>query len=1345
MFRCIHPIYLAKTITNYPKERTLRYSLLVSSLLLASPGFASDDWLPLISQPTEFLLQKLPLLKVTKELFAIGVPGSPGTVPQGGAGGGGGTAGGNGGIDDTPGTNGGGVYGGEGGLSQSTGGTGGAGGLNGGGDGGSSYNSSYGGGGGGGGIILTGSNIGAGAGGGGGGGIIDDVLRLFVADGGGGGGGGGVGGLFVNQAGDIGANTGGAGGAGAAVQIDTGGGGGGGGGSGAVLSGVVDAFTSAAVVGGTGGQGGTSGIDLSSNGGAGGGGAGGYGIILANQGRFTINTSGVVAGGDGGDGGTSFGGEGGTGGQGGIGALFMQGGTLVNDGSILGGAGGNGGNGYFFLGGNGNLGGMGVQFIGAGSLTNVGLIIGGVGGDSGFNPNNDFSGAGADGGMGVQFTAAGELMNAGLISGGNGGSGEVSGNGGVGVQLLGAGNVASSGIIIGGNGSNSGDSTGAGPAGGMGMQFAAGGQLINSGLISGGNGGAGLTGGAGGMGVEWLGNGTIVNSGTVTGGNGGNASGPGAVGGVGGTGMLFSISAVSNNVTNAGTISGGNGGAGQTGGAAGIGIDLIGSNVFNAGIITGGNGGSSNTPSGVGATGGVAVQLAAGEIINSGRVSGGTGGTGFYNGVGGTAIQGVFLSVINSGTIEGGLFADGTNRAKAIEFLGGTNRLELRPGSSISGLVLAVAGGSDIFILGGEGSDTFNVGLLSSTGQYRNFAAYEKTGNSTWTLRGSLLDSSITPWIISQGTLSIQQDANLGALAGGLTFNGGTLQNTSPIISSRSMTFNAPGGTFETLSNLTLTGLLSGSGNLTKAGSGTLILAANTSGFTGNTLVQAGTLRVESLLSGDVIVGPNARLSGNGQVGSTFVYGTVAPGNSIGTLTVAGDYLQAAGSTYETEISPSGASDLILVQGVATFEPGAGVYVLKQPGIYNPGRYTILTAAGGVNGTYSIFNQNLPFLDLIINYDANNVYLDIYRNTATFPDFAATPNQINVAIAAEGLGAGNVVYDALVNLANATVFQQALDSLTGEIYASSLSALIEESRYLREAIFTQLDGIINNAVDYGSGFTVWMQDYGVWADIEGNTNSATLSRNSQGFFIGADKLFGDYTRAGIVGGYTSSDFDVNSRHSYLDLDNYHLGLYGGTHFNQWNVSAGAAYTWHELESQRIVSFPLFYNSLINNYRGDTVQAFGELGYHVNFRGFQLKPLANLAYVDVNINQFTEQSGPAALHAYRASQDMVYSTVGAREMGMLYQTSRFTVNERVFLGWRHAYSDLTPQSVFTFASGSSPFLISGTPLARNSLLIDASLDLTKWNNSAQIAIAYIGQFAGNIKENGVAARFTWQLS
>jgi autotransporter-associated beta strand protein len=114
-----------------------------------------------------------------------------------------------------------------------------------------------------------------------------------------------------------------------------------------------------------------------------------------------------------------------------------------------------------------------------------------------------------------------------------------------------------------------------------------------------------------------------------------------------------------------------------------------------------------------------------------------------------------------------------------------------------------------------------------------------------------------------------------------------------------------------------------GSRSLSKAGSGTVLLAAANT-YSGGTSIEAGTLVVTGSLAtnSSVTVEEGAVLSGSGTVGSTVLNAgaTIAPGLSPGTLTIEGDLTWSGGANYDWEIfnltdGPGAGWDLLLVSG----------------------------------------------------------------------------------------------------------------------------------------------------------------------------------------------------------------------------------------------------------------------------------------------------------------------------------------------------------------------------------------------------------------------------------------------
>ncbi|ODP32033.1 autotransporter outer membrane beta-barrel domain-containing protein, partial [Pandoraea sp. ISTKB] len=303
-----------------------------------------------------------------------------------------------------------------------------------------------------------------------------------------------------------------------------------------------------------------------------------------------------------------------------------------------------------------------------------------------------------------------------------------------------------------------------------------------------------------------------------------------------------------------------------------------------------------------------------------------TGGTAGPAGVGGVGVQGQNITVENAGTITGGLSGTGVQN-DAVRFTGGTNSLELRATSVINGTVNANTG-TNTLILGGAQNAAFDASLIGPTAQYQGFVAYHKTGTSTWTLNNTT--TALTPWTLFAGTLVVSQDASLGAPAGTLTFNGGTLQlgASFDLAAGRPVVLDTNGGTIDTQAfNSTITQGITGTGALTKLGSGMLLLNGNNS-YTGATNVNAGTLAIGAPTSptaalsggGAVTVAGGATLGGYGSVtGNVQNNGTIAVANAIpafasgsagnftvqGTLTNAG-LLQLAGSRVGNTLTVAG-------------------------------------------------------------------------------------------------------------------------------------------------------------------------------------------------------------------------------------------------------------------------------------------------------------------------------------------------------------------------------------------------------------------------------------------------------
>ncbi|MFD0895876.1 autotransporter-associated beta strand repeat-containing protein [Luteolibacter ambystomatis] len=230
-----------------------------------------------------------------------------------------------------------------------------------------------------------------------------------------------------------------------------------------------------------------------------------------------------------------------------------------------------------------------------------------------------------------------------------------------------------------------------------------------------------------------------------------------------------------------------------------------------------------------------------------------------------------------------------------------------------------------------------------------------------------------------------------------------------------------------TARTVTLSGVLSGSGSLTKSGAGTLLLSA-TNTYTGTTTVGGGILTVNgSLSTGVVTVQNGGTLSGTGTVGGASTVqngGSLAPGSGgIGTLGTAAITLQS-GAVLRWDLAATGSSDLVNATSL-TFS-GTPAVTLKLTGanpVANGGSAVIplVTTTGGItNFSSAVFTVDTSALSGVtgtwkVIQQGNTLALSIdtgYNTTWRDQKFGAQAG--NAAIAGptadpDGDGVANIV------------------------------------------------------------------------------------------------------------------------------------------------------------------------------------------------------------------------------------------------------------------------------------------------------------------------------------------------
>ncbi|MEH7849933.1 autotransporter family protein [Rhizobium laguerreae] len=634
--------------------------------------------------------------------------------------------------------------------------------------------------------------------------------------------------------------------------------------------------------------------------------------------------------------------------------------------------------------------------------------------------------------------------------------------------------------------------------------------------------------------------------------------------GEGGSGIKLEQSA---SVINNGTIEGGFGP--DNDGGDGVFIDVSaapGVTFVNNGTVRGGDGNP------FGGNGIVVASATNGAIVNTGTIYGGDWSVAIF-----ANSPAVGLNLINSGTI-----VSGPREEIAILLTpGATNgiTLELQAGSKIFGEVVGnAAAANDTLRLGGSGADSFDVSEIGQ--KYRNFDTFEKTGSGTWSLIGT--GTVATDWDIQDGTLQIGD----GSVIGDIT-------NNATLAFYRSDVF-------------TFDNLIFGNGTIRQLGSGRTILSADNSAFAGNTIVEAGTLSVNGILGGTLDVLAGGRLQGNGQVGTTDNSGTIAPGNSIGTLTVSGDYT-GSGGTLEIESvlgDDTSSTDRLIVTGNTSGTTNVKVINLGGNGAQTVEGIKIVDVGGTSAGSFSLLGDYVFEGDQAVVAGAY-----AYR---LYQGGVSTPADGDWYLRSAVLAPALPLYEAYAGVLQSLNQVGTLRQRTGGWMLDGDRSADQDGNTAATGIQTRIGGSRSHF------------------EPEGSTTGTDYEVSSWTLQAGVDGMLRESEAGALIGGINfhmnTASADISSRFGKGDIDTTGYGFdgtltwYGKSGFY---VDTQAAVTWYDSD----LKSSTLQTSLADGNDGLGYGFSVEAGQRIALTSqWSLTPQAQLAYSSVRFDSFTDAYG-----------------------------------------------------------------------------------------------------------------------
>jgi autotransporter-associated beta strand protein len=711
-----------------------------------------------------------------------------------------------------------------------------------------------------------------------------------------------------------------------------------------------------------------------------------------------------------------------------------------------------------------------------------------------------------------------------------------------------------------------------------------------------------------------------------------------------------------------------------------------------------------------------------------------------------------------------------------------TNNSSINFANSSTAGSAAIANNSGAFVNFTDSSTAGSAAITNNGGGLVSFFNLSTGGNAAITNNaGGVVDFAASFGPASNHQLSAGSIAGAGNFylgANQLTVGGNNMSTTvSGVISdcgAGGIACSIPGAT---------------GGSLVKAGTGTLALSGINS-YTGATTINGGTLEVDGAIANTsgLTVNSGGTLSGTGIVDpattSIMSGGTLAPGNAAnptGTLTITGNLAFQSGAAYQVQVTPTTAAST-RVSGTATLG-GATANAVFANGSYISKTYTILTAAGGVSGTFgSLVNTNLPanFSDSL-GYDANNAYLNLklgfvipgglnvnqqnvanaltnfFNTTGGIPMVygTLTPAALTQASGELATGAQQTTFDAmnlfLGLLTDPFVAGRGDGPSAGggaNGYADEANAYAGKRRPndALAAIYTKAPAPVQT---FEARWSTWIAGYGGSQTTDGNAALGSNNTTSSVYAtaVGADYRFSPDTIAGfaLAGGGTNFNV-VGSGYGRSDL--FQAGAFIRHTVGAAYISGALAYGWQDITTDRIVT-AAGADHLRAEFNANAFSGRVEGGYRFIspwIGGVGITPYAAGQFTTFDLPAYAESalSGANTFALAYGAKDVTdtRSELGFRtDKSFAMQTAILTLRSR--FAWAHDFNpDRSIAATFQTLPGSS-FVVNGAAQASDSALTTASAEL-KWTNNWSVAGTFEGEFSSvtNSYAGKGVVRYQW---
>ena len=458
-------------------------------------------------------------------------------------------------------------------------------------------------------------------------------------------------------------------------------------------------------------------------------------------------------------------------------------------------------------------------------------------------------------------------------------------------------------------------------------------------------------------------------------------------------------------------------------------------------------------------------------------------------------------------------------------------------------------------------------------------------------------------------------------------------------------------------------------GKLEKEGAGKLILKGDTGFYSWqNTEINEGILDIRGRHSSGIKIGSAGTLitNSNTKIGKDVINKGILKNVGKGAI-IEGNYTAEYGSVTEAEIGTK-----LIVKGTVKIDGrernqtlGSTLRVLNNNYVTAaPTTATVIEAEKGIEGKFEkvetdeLINGKVENTENLIKATISRKNVEDYVNNLSDSDEMQKNTAKNVEVSFKELdkkieeGNADVSKFALsaakLQKNSLSSSSSALDSLSGQIYASAQALTFQQSQTVNKDLSNRLVmlGTLDNV---GDKFGLWISGIGASGKLK-QDGYAEGKIKVYGGQVGIDKKFGENLILGTALSYSNANVKFNRHGGESDSGNFGISLYGRVGNNNNPLYAqgrvGLGIVNSKVERDIILSSTDVSRAKIK-HNDKVISGYLETGYDVKKGDFVFTPFVGISHDTVQRGAFNEENSQFGLKADKKTYNQTSGLAGIR--------------------------------------------------------------------------------------------------